>query len=211
MRFDTDNVASEQLHKHIQTIKDGEVDILVGTQLITKGIDLPNLGLVGVVNADTGLNLPDFRAEELTFQQLHQVVGRIDRGHRKGFAIIQTRVPQQPVMQAVLNRDWDAFAEYELHKRKQYKYPPYSFIAQFEITKKTTELAEREAQKGIDLLLNAKLGLQLLGPSPSFYEQSANGITWHIIAKGPKRSQLVAAARLLPSDWRSDIDPLNLL
>lgn len=211
MRFDTDNSASEQLHKHIQTIKDGDVDILVGTQLITKGIDLPNLGLVGVVNADTGLNLPDFRAEEQTFQQLYQVVGRVDRGHREGFAIIQTRVPEHPVMQAVLSHNWDAFAEYELHKRKTYKYPPFSYLAQFEITKKTSALAEKEAEKALELLQNAKLGIQLLGPSPSFYEQSAGGMTWHIVAKGPKRSQLVAAARLLPGDWRCDIDPLNLL
>jgi primosomal protein N' (replication factor Y) len=211
MRFDTDNSASEQLHMHVQNIKDGEVDILVGTQLITKGIDLPNLGLVGIVNGDTGLNLPDFRAEELTFQQLYQVVGRVDRGHRKGFAIIQTRVPEHPIMQAVLRRDWDSFAEYELHKRKTYSYPPYSYIAQFEITKKTSALAEKEADKAIVLLQGAHLGIQLLGPSPSFYEQSASGMTWHIIAKGPKRSQLVAAARLLPKDWRSDIDPLNLL
>lgn len=211
MRFDTDNSASEQLHMHVQDIKDGDVDILVGTQLITKGIDLPNLGLVGIVNGDTGLNLPDFRAEELTFQQLYQVVGRVDRGHRKGFALIQTRVPEHPIMQAVLNRDWDAFAEYELHKRKTYLYPPFSYIAQFAITKKTAVLAEKEAEKAITLLSNAGLGIQLLGPSPSFYEQSAQGMTWHIIGKGPKRSQLVAAARLLPSDWRCDIDPLNLL
>ncbi len=211
MRFDTDNSTSEQLHNHVQHIKDGEVDILVGTQLITKGIDLPNLGLVGIVNADTGLNLPDFRAEEQTFQQLYQVVGRVDRGHRSGFAIIQTRVPEHPIMQAVLHRSWDDFAQYELHKRKMYTYPPFSYIAQFEITKRTSALAEKEAEKAVALLQNAKLGIQLLGPSPSFYEQSANGMTWHIIAKGPKRSQLVAAARLLPGDWRCDIDPLNLL
>lgn len=211
MRFDTDNTASEQLHKHVKAIKNGEVDILVGTQLITKGIDLPNLGLVGVVNADTGLNLPDFRAEEQTFQQLHQVVGRVDRGHRKGFAVIQTRVPEHPVMQAVLNRNWSAFADYELNKRKLHKYPPFSYIAQFQITKKTSALAEKEATKAFEALQTAKLGIQLLGPSPSFYEHSANGITWQIIAKGPKRSQLVTAARILPSDWRSDIDPLNLL
>lgn len=211
MRFDTDNSAAEQLYKHIQNIKAGDVDILVGTQLITKGIDLPNLGLVGVVNADTGLNLPDFRAEEQTFQQLYQVVGRVDRGHRSGYAVIQTRVPEHPIMQAALTRNWDAFAEYELTKRKQYKYPPFSYIAQFEITKKTSALAEAEANKAIEILQKAKLGVQLLGPSPSFYEQSASGMTWHIIAKGPKRSNLVAAARLLSGDWRCDIDPLNLL
>lgn len=211
MRFDTDNSASEQLHNHVQHIKDGEVDILIGTQLITKGIDLPNLGLVGIVNADTGLNLPDFRAEEQTFQQLYQVIGRVDRGHRKGFAVIQTRVPEHPIMQAVLHRNWQAFAEYELHKRKTFTYPPFSYIAQYEITKRTSELAENEANKALSTLQEAGLGIQLLGPSPSFYEQSASGMTWHIIGKGPKRSHLVEAARLLPSDWRCDIDPLSLL
>lgn len=211
MRFDTDNSATEQLHNHIAAIKAGEVDILVGTQLITKGIDLPNLGLVGVVNADTGLNLPDYRAEELTFQQLHQVVGRIDRGHKKGTAIIQTRVPEHPVMQAVLNRDWASFAEYELHKRKTYKYPPYSYLALFQVTKRTSSLAEKEAQKAVGILKSSGLSVQLLGPSPSFFEQSASGMTWHIIAKSAKRSQLVAAAKLLPTGFKADIDPLNLL
>ena len=211
MRFDTDNSASEQLHKHVAAIKAGDVDILVGTQLITKGIDLPNLGLVGVINADTGLNLPDYRAEELTFQQLHQVVGRIDRGHKEGLAIIQTRVPEHPVMQAVLSRDWESFASYELHKRKMYKYPPYSYLALFQITKKTSALAEKEAQKAVDLLSQSGLKLQLLGPSPSFFEQSASGMTWHVIAKSAKRSQLVEAAKLLPTDFKADIDPLHLL
>ncbi len=211
MRFDTDNSASEQLHKHVATIKAGDVDILVGTQLITKGIDLPNLGLVGVINADTGLNLPDYRAEEVTFQQLHQVVGRIDRGHKEGLAIIQTRVPEHPVMQAVLNRDWKSFAEYELQKRKTYKYPPYSYLALFQVTKRTSALAEKEAQKAVDILSRSGLKLQLLGPSPSFFEQSASGMTWHIIAKSAKRSQLVEAAKLLPAGFKADIDPLHLL
>lgn len=211
MRFDTDNLASEQLHHHVDTIKAGDVDIVVGTQLITKGIDLPNLGLVGVVNADTGLNLPDFRAEELSFQQLHQVIGRVDRGHRAGRAIVQTRVPEHPVMQAVLNRSWDDFAAYELHKRKMFGYPPYRFIAQFQVIKKTSASAEKESVKMFDKLQASGLKLELLGPSPSFYEQTPTGAAWQIVAKSPKRSELVAAAKLLGPDWRADIDPTNLL
>lgn len=211
MRFDTDNTASEQLHKHVASIKAGDVDIVIGTQLISKGIDLPNLGFVGVVNADTGLNLPDFRSEELTFQQLHQVIGRVDRGHRVGSAIVQTRIPEHPVMQAVLNRSWDDFASYELHKRKAFSYPPYCYLAQFQITKNNAKLAEIAANKMIEKLQTTDLKIQVLGPSPSFFEQKGGGSTWQIIAKSMHRSDLVNAARLLPADWRADIDPLNLL
>lgn len=210
-RFDTDNAAAEQLHHHVDAIKAGDVDILVGTQLVTKGIDLPSLGLVGVVNADTGLNLPDFRAEELSFQQLHQVIGRVDRGHRTGQAIVQTRLPEHPVMQAALNRDWNAFAAHELHKRKLFNYPPYCYIAQFQIIKKTSTAAEKAANTALHSLQTSGLALQLLGPSPSFFEQTPNGMAWQIIAKSSKRSDLVAAAKLLGADWRTDIDPTNLL
>ena len=146
MRFDTDNSASEQLHKHVAAIKAGDVDILVGTQLITKGIDLPNLGLVGVINADTGLNLPDYRAEELTFQQLHQVVGRIDRGHKEGLAIIQTRVPEHPVMQAVLSRDWGHSLHTNYINVKCTNTRPTATLLSFKL-QKTSALAEKRPKK----------------------------------------------------------------
>ncbi len=211
MRFDTDNTPEELLHQHVDTIKSGNVDIVIGTQLITKGIDLPNLGFVGVINADTSLSLPDYRAEEQTFQQLYQVIGRVDRGHKDGKAIIQTRLPDHPVMQAVLHRSWEEFAAYELNKRRVFKYPPYVHIASFSVSKPDNKSAETNSKKIYENLEKSGLNLQLLGPSPSFFEKRAGQFTWHIIAKSPNRSEFVKAASLLPQDWRVDIDPINLL
>lgn len=212
MRFDADSSKSEQLHNNIEELKKNNIDILIGTQLISKGIDLPSLGLVGVINADNGLNLPDYRAEEITFQQLYQVTGRAARGHRLNKSFIQSRVPSHPVMQAVLEQNWSNFYSYELAKRRQFNYPPFSYIAEFKITKNKLEAAEKECQKIYDYLIEKyKNNLQLLGPSPSFYEQRGGQYSWQIIAKSSKRSLLVNIARDLPQTWTYNIDPTSLL
>lgn len=212
MRFDADSSKSEQLHNNIEELKKNNIDILIGTQLISKGIDLPSLGLVGVINADNGLNLPDYRAEEITFQQLYQVTGRAARGHRLNKSFIQSRVPSHPVMQAVLEQNWSNFYSYELAKRRQFNYPPFSYIAEFKITKNKLEATEKECQKIYDYLIEKyKNNLQLLGPSPSFYEQRGGQYSWQIIAKSSKRSLLVNIARDLPQTWTYNIDPTSLL
>lgn len=210
MRFDADSSAADQLHRNIATLKDGTVDIVIGTQLISKGIDLPHLSVVGVINADTGLNLPDYRAEETTFQQLYQVTGRVGRGHTLSKYFIQTRLPHHPVMEAALQRSWETYNTYELAKRKAFSYPPFCFIAIFKINKKSSSLAEKAAQKAFAELSTLK-GITLLGPSPSYYERNDNTYSWQIIAKSHKRSHLVAAAKKLPNEWLVDIDPINLL
>lgn len=209
-RFDADSPAAEQLHRHVDALKNNEIDIVIGTQLISKGIDLPNLSVVGVINADTGLNLPDFRAEETTFQQLYQVTGRVGRGHKLSKSFIQTRLPNHPVMEAALQRSWENYYIYELSKRKQFSYPPYCFVALYKINKKSSHGAESAAQKAL-LQLSTFSGITLLGPSPSYYEKSNDLYTWQIVAKSSKRSRLVEAAKLLPNDWLIDIDPVSLL
>ena len=108
--------ALDKLQHHVQSLKDREVDIVIGTQLISKGIDLPHLSVVGVINADTGMNLPDFRAEEMTFQQLYQVTGRAGRGRILSKSFVQTRLVDHPVMKAISNRNWIDFYDYELKK-----------------------------------------------------------------------------------------------
>ncbi len=210
MRFDADSLAAEQLHRNVDVLKNGEVDIVIGTQLISKGIDLPNLSVVGVINADTGLNLPDFRAEETTFQQLYQVTGRVGRGHKLSKSFVQTRLPNHPVMEAVLQRSWEDYYTYELSKRKQFSYPPYCFIAVFKVSKKTSVAAEATADKAMTLLSTVG-GISVLGPSPSYYEKSNDLYTWQVIVKSNKHSKLVEAAKLLPNDWLVDIDPVSLL
>lgn len=211
MRFDADSAAAEQLHRNVEVLKNGDVDIVIGTQLISKGIDLPNLSIVGVISADSGLNLPDFRAEENTFQQLYQVTGRVGRGHKLSKSFIQTRLPNHPVMEAALQRSWEQFYEYELHKRKTFTYPPYCFIAVCKTSHKVSKKAESAAQKGLVVLRDIS-GISVLGPSPSYYEKTADMYTWQLVIKSTKRSLLVQAAKRLPQqNWVIDIDPMSLL
>jgi len=210
MRFDADSAADEQYFKHINAIKNREVDIIIGTQIISKGIDLPHLGVVGVINADSGLNLPDYRAEETTFQQLYQVTGRTVRGHRPSKSFIQTRVAEHPVIQSVSSRSWDNFYKYELDKRRKFNYPPTCYLAIFRVRKKTDKGAEAAATKAYNVL-QGLAGLQLLGPSPSFYERSGGTYSWQIVAKSKKRSVLINAAHQLTSGWVCDLDPTSLL
>lgn len=209
-RFDADSTASEQYYKHIDSLKNGEVDIIVGTQIISKGIDLPHLSVVAVINADSGLNLPDFRAEETTFQQLYQVTGRAGRGHILSKSFIQTRVPTHPLMEAVLQRSWENYYVYEQHKRKQFTYPPYCYLAVFKVSKKTAKAAEETANKAVASFGDIT-GIAILGPSPSFYERTNDLYSWQIIAKSSKRSKLISLASALPAGWTTDIDPTSLL
>jgi primosomal protein N' (replication factor Y) len=210
MRFDADSAKDAKYHESIDIIKNGEVDIIVGTQLITKGIDLPRLSVVGVINADSSLNLPDYKAEETTFQQLYQVTGRAIRGHIKSQVFIQTRLPEHPVIKAVRDRSWKDFYEYELLKRVAFSYPPMVHLAILKVAKKTPFLARKKSLAIYQQLSRLK-GIQLLGPSPSFYEKSLRGYSWQIVIKSKKRSALVEIAKQLPDDWIVDIDPISTL
>lgn len=209
-RFDADSANNERYYKQIENLKNGKVDIIIGTQLITKGIDLPKLSVVGVINADNSLNLPDYRAEEITFQQLYQVTGRAIRGHKKSQVFIQTSWPDHPVMKALKNRSWSDFYNYELPKRQAFFYPPKIFLAILKITKKTSALAEAKSHVVIKQLSQQK-GLDILGPSPSFYAKTSKGYTWQIILKSNRRSKLVKIVKQLPSGWTANIDPSSLL
>ena len=210
MRFDADSLNHEKLHDNIENLKNGKIDIIVGTQLISKGIDLPLLTVVGVINADSGLNLPDFASEETTFQQLYQVTGRVGRGHKLSKSFIQTRVPEHPIMQAALHRSWEEFYQYEISKRKRFLYPPFCYLAIIKISKSKNLTAESSAKIIFDLL-KKKDKLILLGPSPSYYEKRDGKYSWQIILKSPYRSAIINALRDVPAGWSVDVDPISLL
>ncbi len=210
MRFDADSLTNEKLEDNIFKLKAGEIDIVIGTQLISKGIDLPNLTVVGVVNADSGLNLPDYASEELTFQQLYQVTGRVGRGHKLSKSFIQTRVPEHPIMQAILHRSWENFYEYELAKRNRFVYPPFCYLAVTKISKPKLEAAIEASERLFnDLSKNKKI--HVLGPSPSFYEKKDGKYGWQIIIKSPSRNAIVDSLMSIPNGWTIDIDPVSLL
>lgn len=211
-RFDLDAKAKDSIQRNLQQLQSGEYNIIVGTQGITKGFDLPNLSVVGVINADNGFALPDYRAEELTFQQLYQVTGRVGRGHSTNSTyIIQTHQPHHPVIQAALARDWRAFYEYEHHKRRQFSYPPFTHIALATITKAKRSTAQNTAQRAYTLLSAVVQHVTILGPSPSYHETAHKGYTWQLLLKSHSRAALVQALLLLPNEWTIDMEPTSVL
>ncbi|HET8669600.1 MAG TPA: helicase-related protein, partial [Candidatus Saccharimonadales bacterium] len=211
MRFDTDNKKSERIEQHYEAIKNGQVDIIVGTQTLAKGLDLPNLGLVGVVLADTSLSFPDFSAQERTYQLLSQVLGRVNRGHRDSHAILQTYTPESPLLKSILERDWQTFYQKELEERKAFLFPPYCYLLKLTCRRASSKAAETAAVALANELERSSLHIRIEGPAPAFHEKVLNKYEWQLIIKAKDRRELVKTIRALPSGWSYDIDPMDLL
>ncbi len=211
MRFDTDNKKAERLEAHYENVHAGGVDIVVGTQTLAKGLDLPKLGLVGVILADSGLSFPDFSAQERTYQLLSQVIGRIGRGHRQGEAIIQTHSPTSLILQAIIKKDWSNFYYSELAERKKFLFPPFCYLLKLNCKRASSQSAQTAAESMAALLRNEKHNVIVEGPVPSFHEKVSNKFVWQLIIKAKSRSELTAIIKNLPSGWSYDIDPMNLL
>jgi len=210
-RFDTDTKKSERLERHIDGIAEGGIDILVGTQMIGKGLDLPNLSVVGVVNADSSLLLPDYTAAEKTYQLINQVVGRVGRGHRPGFVIIQTYDPDNSTIQAAIHSRWQDFYDNELRERRQYRFPPFVYLLKLRTLRATSDAAEKAAQALSTTLSQSYPDIRIDGPSPSFHPRERSKYSWQILIKSNLRKPLIDIIHDLPSGWHYDIDPSNLL
>jgi primosomal protein N' (replication factor Y) (superfamily II helicase) len=210
-RFDTDSKKSERLERHYPAVQAGEVDILVGTQLLAKGLDLPKLSLVGVVAADASLYFPDYTAEERTYQLLSQVIGRVGRGHRQGTAIIQSYTPDNPTLRAVVNKDWSGFYRQQLDQRRSFLFPPFCFVLKLNAARATSKAARTAAEKLAAELRQQNLRVQITGPAPSFWEKAAGKYRWQLIVKSKSRPELLKILPLLPSGWTYDLDPTDLL
>lgn len=210
-RFDTDNKKTERIEEHFETIHRGDIDIIIGTQTIAKGIDLPKLGLVGIIAADTGLGFPDFSSQERNYQLLHQVIGRVGRGHRSGNVVIQTYNPEGTVLKSVLKKDWEGFNLKELKERETYKFPPFYYLLKLSCRRSTAKAAEMASKKLSDQISASGYEVIIEGPAPSFYEKIQGKYQWQIVVKSRRRGELLKIIKKLPSQWSYDIDPLNLL
>ena len=209
-RFDGDNKKSEDFAALYDDVKTGNIDILIGTQTLARGLDLPLLATVGVVQADAGLSLPDFAAEERTFELLTQVIGRVGRGHLdRAEVVIQTYQPDHPVIQTAIQADFSNFAKYLLEKRRTGKLPPYTYLARLSITYKTEKTTLKYINQAFQTLSqNPKLAVS--PPTPAFHERTASGFTWQLIIKSTSRETLRQA--LAPfSKYRIELDPPSLL
>jgi primosomal protein N' (replication factor Y) len=211
-RFDTDNLKAERLEHHYQALRRGEIDILVGTQLLAKGLDLPRLSTVGVVDASSSLSVPDFTSQERTYQLLVQVLGRIGRGHRDSTAIVQTYNPKSLAIQAALGNDWPAFYAAEISERQQFMFPPFCFLLKLTCKRSSSHSAENAAGKLKLQLEQRGKPVRIEGPAPAFHEKAAGKYQWQLIVKAKRRQDLLDIIAALPSSgWSYDIDPINLL
>lgn len=210
-RFDADNKKGESLDAVYEAVKEGSVDILIGTQMLAKGLDLPRLATVGVVQADAGLSLPDFVSEERTFQLLTQVIGRVGRGHiEKAEVVIQTFRPDHPVIQFGVAENYEGFAEYLLRMRKKGGFPPFCFIAKLGITMKTEKATVSKIRK-VAMELKNNPDLIVSTPMPAFHERTAKGFTWELIVRAKSRKSLVRALGTIDPNFKISLDPPSLL
>ena len=215
LRWDSDVTHRKYSHEEILgKFRTHEADILIGTQMIAKGLDLPLVTLVGVVCADTGLNLPDFRAGERTFQLLSQVAGRAGRGILGGQVIIQTYSPEHYAIKAAAKHDYALFYNQEITYRRQLHNPPFSQLASLVYSHTNEALCQREAERMKRLLIKERdsrgiADLGLIGPAPAFIHRLRGRYRWQIILRGSELSAFLSPIPI-PQGWTVDIDPMGL-
>jgi primosomal protein N' (replication factor Y) len=183
--------------------------------MIAKGLDLPLVTLVGIVNADTSLNLPDFRAGERTFQLLSQVAGRAGRGKLGGQVIIQTYSPEHYAIQAAAKHDYDLFYDIEIGYRRQLNNPPFTRLASLVYSHTNSTHCKGEAERMKRLLIAERdskgiSGLGLIGPAPAYVHRLRGRFRWQIIIRCPDPTAFLSHIDL-PQGWTADIDPVSLV
>jgi primosomal protein N' (replication factor Y) len=185
--MDLDTTTTKGSHERIlRKFGDGEADILLGTQMVAKGLDFARVSLVGVISADTQMLLPDFRSSERTFQLLTQVAGRAGRSTLRGEVIIQTHQPGHPVLAHVVEHDYTSFMNEELLTRKEPTYPPYSRLALVESRGIVEEKVRKESETFASALRKSNTGLQILGPAPAVIGKINKNYRWHVLLKSLK-------------------------
>jgi primosomal protein N' (replication factor Y) len=215
LRWDWDTTRQKDAHEIILThFANHQADILVGTQMLAKGLDLPLVTLVGIVLADVGLNLPDPFANERVFQTLTQVAGRAGRSSRGGKVIMQTFTPEHYALQFAAGHDVNGFYTRELEYRKLLGYPPFAKLARLEYKNVDNARAEEEAKKMADKLkVKLEAGgfrqTELIGPVPCFFAKENGEYRWQVVLRGPDPAAVLKDMRF--NDWRLEIDPINIL
>jgi primosomal protein N' (replication factor Y) len=212
-RFDSDNKTDETVNSLYDDLYKGVIDIAIGTQVVAKGLDLPNLRTVGVIQADSGLSLPDYAASERAFQLLAQVIGRVGRDEHASEVVVQTYQPTHPAVQFGLAQDYESFYPYALTLRKKSYFPPYTYLLKLTTVYKTEQAAVRAARTLARELKNVlNPDVRLLGPTPAFYERQHDTYRWQLILKSPKREYLIDALKHVPpTHWQTELDPQSLL
>ncbi|MDD4239315.1 MAG: primosomal protein N' [Desulfotomaculaceae bacterium] len=195
LRMDSDTTSRRGSHERIiNSFRDGHTDILIGTQMIAKGLDLPKVTLVGVINADTTLHMPDFRAAERTFQLLTQVAGRAGRGSLAGEVQVQTYTPEHYSIIAAAAHDYESFYRSEAPVRRALGYPPFNHLARLLLTYADEEILTKGALLAKELLekivTSCNHPIEVLGPAPAPLSRIKGQFRWQLVLKGPHRNTL---------------------
>ena len=216
VRWDRDTTGGKMAHEEIlERFITQQANVMIGTQMIAKGLDLPLVTLVGVMSADTALHLPDFRAAERTFQLLTQVAGRAGRSILGGKVIMQTYAPAHYCIEAASRHDYEGFYSQEMEFRRQHRYPPFSRLVRLVYVHRDAQRCQEEAERMHRVLSNkiARLGLpeiDLIGSAPAFLSRIRRQYRWHLIVRGRDPYPLLEDLTL-PLGWRVDVDPVSVL
>jgi primosomal protein N' (replication factor Y) len=213
-RLDRDVVRHKGAAERVlDAFADDELDVLVGTSLVTKGLDVPGVVLVGIVSADVALNLPDERAAERTYQLLRQAIGRAGRGERPGRAIIQTYQPDHPAMLAAAGDEAGAFYAAELAQRRLFGAPPYGRVIKLTVGLADRDAAETEARRVAAALRTRAAALAsdtvVLGPAPAYLARRAGRWRFQLVLRGADPAVTLGGDPGAP--WSVDVDPDSLL
>ena len=215
IRWDSDATRSPKTYAQLLTqFRSGEAQVLVGTQMIAKGLDFPSVTLVGVVSADVGLNIPDYRAGERAFQLLFQVAGRAGRGRLPGNVIVQTYQPEHYAVQAAAAQDYKGLYRQELAFRREQANPPFSKLIRLLYTHVNRAQCESEAIRLAELIQRQRdvwgySDIELLGPTPAYPARLRGHYRWHVVLRGPEPRVLLDEIAI-PQGWIVDVDPVAL-
>ena len=224
--MDRDTTAAKGAAKRIiDTVEAGEADVLVGTQMVSKGHHFPGIGLVGIISGDTSLNIPDFRSAERTFQLVTQAAGRAGRGTVSGSVLIQTLNPDHPCFKSALAHDYEAFYAEEIGNRDELSYPPFTRLCSLRVegdSEAKTEEAAMMLKSFSDALSSKKAGSPVvLGPAPALLAKLKGRYRWQLLIKGADVKELHSFVRSLKHGFEAkglksvtlgvDMDPLSIV
>lgn len=215
LRWDHETTRQKGAHDAIlESFSNQRADILIGTQMLAKGLDLPLVTMVGVILADVGLSLPDYRTNERAFQVLTQVAGRAGRSPLGGQVILQTFQPEHYVIKAAAQHSYQAFYQEEMKYRRQLGYPPFTNLVRLEYRDRDGNKAEQAANQLAGRLRDwlaqeERRGTRLIGPAPCFFARLGGIYRWQIVLNGPEPVSLLRGRKL--DGWRIEVNPPSLL
>jgi primosomal protein N' (replication factor Y) len=206
-RFDTDTPKKLHLSELAPAIKSGEIQCVIGTQMVAKGLDLPKLKTLVVLGS--GFSSSGFAGEEREFQLLYQVIGRANRGHQDTNVVIQTYNTSDHLLQSASKRDYESFYSYELKQRKQFNYPPFCHMGVIHYARKSSISCQKAGTSLINKLRKQFKNIEFVGPLSDTHERRGPNYHWHILMKSKKRSDLVAIAHEIGTAWTCELDPID--